>query len=173
MQAIADVVALDMARQIDGRTVSAIEGDAKWLQGRDDSVERNADTIGEEPVVTPVLGTLNSVTGVFTEMTGTQIPNAVRVTAVSSVNFVLRDGDRAVSRSAIAQSVKSACFALGSYAARFRSGDSALVQTLLALPELPRPDHAAVTDAAITSRQNAWIQSIVLSPLPGVCRTNG
>jgi Flp pilus assembly protein TadG len=31
MQAVADVVALDMARQIDGRTVSAIEADTKWL----------------------------------------------------------------------------------------------------------------------------------------------
>jgi uncharacterized membrane protein len=132
MQAVADVVALDMARQIDGRTVSAIEADTKWLQGRDDSVARNADTLGGEPTVTPVLGTLNSVTGVFTEMTGSEIPNAVRVTAASSVDFVLRGGDRSVSRSAVAQSVKSACFALGSYAARFRSGDSALVQTLLA-----------------------------------------
>ena len=133
MQALADVVALDLARQIDGRSVSTIEADSQLAAGqRTTASPGNADTIGDPPTVTPVLGTVNSLTGVFTAKTGTEIPNAVQVTAVSSVDFVLREGNGAVSRSAVAQSVKSACFALGSYAARFRSGNSALVQTLLA-----------------------------------------
>lgn len=131
MQALADVVALDMARQIDGRTVTAIEGDPKWLEGRDDSVERNADTIGEDPTVTPVLGSVNDVTGVFTAMTGTQIPNAVQVTAVSSVDYVLRSGEGALSRSAVATARAGVCFALGSYAARVNAGNSALLGPIL------------------------------------------
>lgn len=131
MQALADVVALDMARQIDGRTVTAIEADPKWLQGRDDSVARNDDTIGDPPTVTPVLGSVNDVTGVFTVMTGDQIPNAVQVTAVSSVDFVLRSGEGAVSRTAVATARASVCFALGSYAARVNAGNSALLGPIL------------------------------------------
>ena len=131
MQALADVVALDLARQIDGRTVAGIEADPAWLHGRDDSVARNGDTIGDPPAATPVLGMVNSVTGVFTAMTGTDVPNAVRVTAASSVDFVLRTGEGALSRSAVATARASACFALGSYAARVTAGSSSLLGPIL------------------------------------------
>ena len=131
MQALADVVALDMARQIDGRTVSAIQADPHWLEGRDDSVARNADTIGESPTVTPVLGTVNDLTGVFTVKTGTDVPNAVQVTSVSSVDYVLRSGEGAVTRSAVATARASGCFALGSYAARVNAGSSSLLGPIL------------------------------------------
>ena len=131
MQALADVVALDLARQIDGRSVSNVEGDPHWLAGRDDSVARNADTIGDPPTVTPVLGTVNDLTGVFTAKTGTDIPNAVQVTAVSSVDYVLRSGEGAVTRSAVATARASVCFALGSYAARVNAGSSSLLGPIL------------------------------------------
>jgi uncharacterized membrane protein len=132
MQALADVVALDMARQIDGRTVAGIEADPKWNQGLTQSAARNVDTLGSTPAVSAQLGKVDPLTGEFTVVPSAEVPNAVRVTSASSVDYVLREGNGQVSRSAVAQSVKSACFALGSYAARFRSGDSALVQTLLA-----------------------------------------
>lgn len=131
MQALSDVVALDLARQIDGRTVTAIEGDPKWLAGKDASVARNDDTLGDDPVVTAVLGDFNTDTGVFTVMSGGQQPNAVKVTSDSSVNYVLRTGEGAVSRSAIATANPNACFKLGSFAARVKTGDSALLGPLL------------------------------------------
>jgi uncharacterized membrane protein len=131
MQALADVVALDMARQIDGRSVDTIQADPKWLQGRDASVARNASTIGDPPTVTPVLGSVSDLTGAFTEMTGTQVPNAVRVSAASSVNYVLRSGAGAVTRTAVATARAGVCFALGSYAARVNAGSSALLGPIL------------------------------------------
>lgn len=132
MQALSDVVALDMARQIDGRTAAGIEADPNWNQGLSQSAARNADTFGSTPEVSAQLGKVDPLTGRFTVVPSYDIPNAVRVTSASSVDYVLQEGSGSVRRSAVAQSVKSACFALGSYAARFRSGDSALVQTLLA-----------------------------------------
>ncbi len=132
MQALSDVVALDMARQIDGRTAAGIEADPKWNQGLNQSVARNGDTFGSTPAVSAELGELDPLSGRFTVVPSSGTPTAVRVTSASSVDYVWQEGTGSVSRSAVAQSVKSACFALGSYAARFRSGDSALVQTLLA-----------------------------------------
>jgi tight adherence protein G len=131
MQALSDVVALDLARQIDGRSVTAIESDTKWVAGKNASVARNDDTLGDSPNVTAVLGDLNTGTGVFTPMSGAQQPTAVKVTSTSSVNYVLRTGEGAVSRSAIATANPNACFKLGSFAARVKTGNSSLLGPLL------------------------------------------
>jgi len=131
MQALADVVALDMARQIDGRTADTIGADPHWLQGRDDSLARNTDTIGDPPTVTPQLGVVNDLTGVFTAVSGTSVPDAVRVTAASAIDYAVRTGEAAVSRSAVATAQASACFSLGSYAARVNAGNSAVLGPIL------------------------------------------
>lgn len=61
MQALADVVSLDLARQVNGRTVNSVvagtpsEGLAPWQEALDASVARNADSVlGERPATCPV-----------------------------------------------------------------------------------------------------------------------
>lgn len=131
LQALADVVALDLARELDGRghTLLAPAIDpVSPTSALSLSVARNADTVGESPSVTAVLGGL--VDGVFDPTV--EPPTAVRVVATSSVDYAIASGDGAATRSAIGAASTSACFSVGSYAARFRSGDSALIQTLVA-----------------------------------------
>ena len=83
-QAVADVIALDLGRLIDGRSTSAIEGDSRWSQTRNDAANRN----GFSPDgVTAVLGRWDDATGAFTPTTGAQAPTAVQVSAFDDVNF--------------------------------------------------------------------------------------
>ena len=46
MQSLADVVSLDLARQIDGRQTQVIQADPLWAQAREQSVARNHTTYG-------------------------------------------------------------------------------------------------------------------------------
>ena len=131
MQSLADVVSLDLARKIDGRQTQVIEADVVWSQARAQSVERNEGTYGQPPAVTAQLGTFDSTAGVFTPTSGAVVPTAVRVTATTSVAFAFRSGGGTVARSAVAMADSTACFMLGSYAAAVRSGDSALLSSVL------------------------------------------
>lgn len=134
MQALADVVSLDLARRIDGRTTAGIEADPAWDAARARSVSRNDDTFGEVPEVVAVLGVVDA-TG-FRATAATEVPSAVEVTASSTVQFVLAGAvtdttEGAVSRSAVAEATVSACFRLGSFAARISSGSSPLLNALI------------------------------------------
>lgn len=131
MQALADVVALDLARELDGRQAQVIAADPRWDQTRAESVERNAATFGAAPVVSAELGTFDTTTGVFTAVAGASVPTAVRVSAATSVKFAFRDEDGGVTRRAVAMADSTACFMLGSYAAAVRSGRSALLSSVL------------------------------------------
>jgi uncharacterized membrane protein len=131
MQSLADVVSLDLARQIDGRQTQVIEADLLWSRARAQSVERNAGTYGQPPTVTAELGTFDSTANLFTPTSGSAVPTAVRVTAITSVAFAFRSGGGTVARSAVAMSDSTACFMLGSYAAAVRSGESALLSSVL------------------------------------------
>ncbi|GAW48615.1 MULTISPECIES: hypothetical protein [unclassified Nocardioides] len=127
MQALADVVALDLARELDGRAASAI---LPGLQAAADrSLARNADTAGDAASVEPELGTLDGAT--FVPAGGATVPDAVRVTATTSVDFSFRPGSGGAGRTAVAAASPVACFALGSYSARASSGDSTLLTTYL------------------------------------------
>lgn len=134
MQALADVVALDMARNLDGRSRADILADPAWDESLADSLARNDGTFGVAGTldVQAEPGVFNAATRTVDTTTGTDIADAVLVTTTTSVNYIFRDGSNTVTRTAIAQASKTACFALGSFAARFRSGDSALLSTLLA-----------------------------------------
>lgn len=83
-QAVADVVALDMARMVDGRTRSQIESDPAWDQLRQDATTRN-----DFPVsgVTAVLGHWDPYAQVFTPSTVSDVPDAVQVRAADVVDF--------------------------------------------------------------------------------------
>ena len=148
MQALSDLVALDMARMLDGETKAApLLASQEWRDAQAQSVARNGDTLGISPTVVVEVGTLGTpdiaspTVRPFIVSASEDVPTAVRVTSSSSVDFAFyagRDGD--VAAKAIAESSKTACYKLGSYAARFRSGDSALISTLVGpMNELVRP----------------------------------
>jgi uncharacterized membrane protein len=146
MQAVADGVALDLARLVDGRTATQIiaggSGKSSLAAAREASVARNDSThIGAPATVTAILITrdvngdpVRDGSGAVVSLTGAQVPDAVYVTATTSVNFAFAgvfDGPSSGSaaRTAIGASQSNACFRLGSFAAAI-SANSALTPTL-------------------------------------------
>ncbi|WP_165821113.1 pilus assembly protein TadG-related protein [Nocardioides gansuensis] len=130
LQALADVVALDLARELDGRTKAELAPEVDSALGTSalsQSVARNGDTLGDAPDVTATLGGI--VGGVF--VATVDPPTAVQVVADSEIDYAIAPGEGGATRSAIGAATTSACFSVGSYAARFRSGDSALISTLV------------------------------------------
>lgn len=146
MQALADLVALDMGRLVDGRTRAQIEagsGDKpsastqlSWSVSNNDD-----DTIGESPSVTAYWveletdGSYAQSGGVPVEVGSDESPTGVVVRATAGVGFGLAaitgvvSGD--VERRAVALAEESACFSLGSYAARLNTSSSVLLDGLL------------------------------------------
>lgn len=130
MQAIADLVALDLARELDGRSVTDVRPavDAELRR----SSARNADAIGTAPPqLTYRLGQMRN--GQFVEL-ASGVPTAVRVSARTQVAYGFaavtgRDAG-AAQRSASAESSGTACFRLGSFVAAIRSGDSTVLAPL-------------------------------------------
>lgn len=128
MQSLADVVALDLSRELNGRTVATLTPLLPALVQQ--SVARNGSTIGDPPQVAVDLGSV-STAGAFTPMTaGT--PTAVRVRAATSVDFafgVAASGD--VSRAAVSTAQAGSCLKLGSFLATVNTDQSALLNPLL------------------------------------------
>ncbi len=130
MQALADVVALDLARELDGRSVAALKAVESGLVAT--AIARNPDTIGSEADLDIAWGAVGD-DGDF-EALASGSPTAVRVTAATVVAFAFSgvtgvdEGD--ARRNAVASASSSACFRLGSFVAAVRSGDSALLAPL-------------------------------------------
>ncbi|HEU5035804.1 MAG TPA: pilus assembly protein TadG-related protein [Nocardioides sp.] len=122
MQSVADVVALDLSRELDGRNAAAISPGLQAAADR--AVARNPDTIGDDVTVTPELGTLDDA-GTFSAVSGTSVPDAVRVTAETSVAFHFTSGSGGASRSAVAVAHAQACYKLGSWGARLSTASNA------------------------------------------------
>ncbi|GAA1163693.1 pilus assembly protein TadG-related protein [Nocardioides aquiterrae] len=120
MQALADVVAMDLARQLDGRHASEVE--AGLEAAKDRSVARNSDTIGQDVQVTAELGTIDDA-GVFSAVSGDTVPDAVRVSTSASVPFHFVSGSGGVSRAAVAVARAQGCYKLGSWGARLGPSD--------------------------------------------------
>ncbi|MBC2962096.1 hypothetical protein H7344_17525 [Nocardioides deserti] len=155
MQALADLVALDLARQLDGRRLSEINAQTPSLQAlANRTLARNGDTVGSAPVVGDIkLGHL--VDGQFVQQANPDsIPTAVEVSAATEVNFAFVSGSGGTSRSAVAESVAGACFSIGSYAARLKAGESPLLGPLLGSIatqlELDVLDYDKLADAHVT-----------------------
>lgn len=129
MQAVADLVALDLARELDGRSVSELEPvmDAALVR----SLARNADTVGEDAELDYALGRMQD--GGFQELGG-GTPSAVRVMASTEVAFafagVTGKESGAAARSAVAESSSTTCFRLGSFVAAVRAEDSTVLAPL-------------------------------------------
>jgi uncharacterized membrane protein len=128
MQSLADVVALDLARELDGRTVTTLSPLLPALA--EQSRQRNAGTLGERPTFTIALGSLSS-TGQFTPMTS-GVPTAVQVTARTRVDFAFGIASSGgASRSAVSTVQAGACIRVGSYIASVNTAQSALLNPLL------------------------------------------
>lgn len=152
MQAIADVVALDLARLLDGRSAGDIKagsgGKAALEAAKAASFARNNDSLfGDAPagctdgacvgaylVDLDLAGKYPMNNGVPVEVAANVVPDGVVVQASTEVAFAfagivgLDKGE--ASRSGVAATEKTACFKLGSYAAAIRSGDSSLLAPL-------------------------------------------
>ena len=129
MQALADMVALDLARELDGRAASAIEPGLQTAADR--SLARNADTAGNAAQVEAQLGTLDGTT--FSPAGGATVPDAVRVTATTTVDFSFRPGSGGAGRTALAVARAQGCYKLGSWGARLATAsDANLVYRTLA-----------------------------------------
>lgn len=127
MQSLADVVALDLARDLDNRLTT--DYSVADLQSRANaSRARNGDTLGETPNLLPELGMVNASDGTFRPAVATDRPNAIRVTATTEVGFafgVARSGG--ASRSAVAsRSEPMVCFSLGTKTLSLDTSGSAL-----------------------------------------------
>lgn len=131
MQALADVVALDLARQLDGRSETALAPVLNAEMAR--SLARNGDTYGAVPELEWDLGRI--VDAEFDSDLSGLAPSAVRVTAATEVGFVFGGvagiAEGGASRSAVAQSEGGACFSIGSYGARVDTGSSPILGPLL------------------------------------------
>jgi uncharacterized membrane protein len=171
MQAIADVVALDLARQLDGRTWAQLHGHLpQWV---DRSVERNR-SASTAPTVTAELGKIDPAhydpaapDAWFTPITSDAggIPTAVRVTAAGAVDFSIHSGSGGVVRTAIARSDSSACFKLGSYALNLNSQSSPLLNALIG-------DALNVSALSYTGLANANVSLLGLAAELGVGSTD-
>lgn len=171
MQALADVVALDLARELDGRSQTQLASTidpTSSTSALSVSVARNTTTLGDTPVVTADLGAWDGTTW----NTAVEPPTAVQVTASASLNFAFRPGEGAATRTAIGSTIKSACYSMGSFAAPFRSADSALISTLIdPMNELLRPQ-ANIDAVFYTGLANAFVTLDELAVAAGLGSTD-
>lgn len=132
-QSVADVVALDLARQLNGRTYAQLmAASPSLLTLAQRSADRNKS--GGDFAVTVDLGTLNegnydpaSPDAYFVKTTtASVVPTAIRVNATAQVGFTFISGSGGVSRSAVSTSFSRACFKVGSFALGLATNKSAL-----------------------------------------------
>ena len=144
MQSLADIVALDVVRLVDGRTASQIQSGFNSLTPLATAVSRSAarnddDVLGDAPTVTAKLVHIDSATGQLDrvsggatrEVSGTEVPNAVEITASGSVNFAFVSGKGAAGRTAVAVPAPASCFRLGSFAVGVDTAQANLLNQLL------------------------------------------
>ena len=129
MQALADVAALDLARELDGRTISEL---AAELDRSDPTsalsgvLAGNDTTLGSDPVVTVTWGAWQG--GTF--VADVDPPSAVRVVAAADTDFAFAAGRGGASRTAYGVSATTACHRLGSFAVVLESEGSAVLSSL-------------------------------------------
>ena len=123
MQAKADVIALDLARLIDGSTYQNIDYAAPLAA----SAQRNNVPVAKITSVT--WGTLNATTHAFEACaTANCVPSAVKVRAEDSISYFFQRGMGDVSRSAVAAQDSVAAASIGSFAAAVDLTKSGIAQ---------------------------------------------
>lgn len=151
MQALADTVALDAARLLDGRPAGRVrsplpsDGQPSLQAAVDASVARNTSSMGDVVRVVPTLVKLATDAngavvplredGALVPVLDNEVPDAVLVEAEGQVDFgfarVIGVESGGASRSAIADARPVACLSVGSYAAGVNSSQSQLLDTVL------------------------------------------
>ncbi len=150
MQAVADLVAMDMARKLDGRTTAALVGTA-WNAGVTTSLGSQGRTVGDSLTVQTCTEAQVSATAAALTTTGIcafpGILNAdgtfsasggapathVKVLTRTRVDYFLPvyASSGFAARSAVAQASKTACFGIGSYLLRLSTGESPLLNAIV------------------------------------------
>jgi uncharacterized membrane protein len=130
MQARADIIALDLARLIDGRTVGQIEADSATEAAVVASAARNE---VERSKITYRFGhwvdTGNS--GFFEPLADTTMAEAVEVRAQDEIDYFFRPGSGRADRSAVAENQAVATFGVGSKLASVNTSQAQLLNGLL------------------------------------------
>jgi len=138
-QSLADVVALDLAQELnEGQTLAQLTAGGKDQTLANQSRDRNDSVIGTHDGHVPTLEVVwgEMVDGSFhayrRPADDALIPTAVRVVAHTETGFpIMTTRTGKAQRRAVASADKGACFRIGSFIARVRSGDSPLLATLL------------------------------------------
>jgi uncharacterized membrane protein len=146
MQAVADVVALDAARLLDGRTAAEIVTGGAGIASLDQVVQtsagRNSEALGAEPSISATLVYLDidehgrqvprrDALGQLVPVEDSDVPDGVVVTSAGSVDFAFAPGSGAATRDAVAATSAFACYKLGSWAALLDTGQSPLLNPVL------------------------------------------
>lgn len=161
LQALADVVALDLSRALPGKTAVQMAALAPAIVS--ETLARNSSTLGDDdsttaddPVVEFRFGKISAGSDgstVFVERTGNAVVSAVEVRASSVVDFSFAPGSGAATRTAIGVPEGGACFSVGSYAATLDTTASPLLGSLLsglgAQLTLTAADYRALADARV------------------------
>lgn len=129
MQALADVVALDLARELDGRTRSQLASELDLsdpASALSVALAGNDTTLGSDPAVTVTWGAWRA--GSFVAQVDP--PTAVRVVAAAQTEFAFSAGRGRASRTAYGVAATTACHRLGSFAAVLESEQSAVLRSL-------------------------------------------
>lgn len=129
MQALADVVALDLARELDGRSKLQLASELDTTSSTSaisQSLGRNETSFGNGATVSARWGAWTN--GAFDATA--EPPTAVEVTAVDSVDFAFASGSGSATRSAVAQAESNACFSVGSFVAGLTHEPDTLVALL-------------------------------------------
>ena len=137
MQSVADVMALDLARTIDGkRTKVQLLASAEFATAKADSLARNgpsaASNLDDSDVVV-AFGVGDADGRWQRDAADAEVPNAVRVTVTGTAQAQLLAGagPSRTSRDAVAVNPALACFSVGSSLAQVRSGDSVVLRGIL------------------------------------------
>lgn len=172
MQAVADIVAMDMARELDGTKGSVLKNTDRWKDATRASVARNDDSAvgdalevvpcgtglntlpNERAVVCALPGVYDPVSETFSEG-GNDAATHVRVVTRTRVDYffpVFAD-DGWVTKIAYAEGGGQSCFSVGSYAAQLDSGASPILGPLLGAlgsnVNLSALDYRALADAQV------------------------
>lgn len=188
MQAVADVVALDLARMLQGKTVasySAAERTAFDTAFRN-SVDRNTDALGgaldaDDP--SEIRWEFVTKSGddwtALAKWGSTEVPDAVRVVAHSGTGSafggVTGIGDLEATRDGVATLDPQLCFSAGANLLDLDTGDNVLVQALETFLGINLLDvsTSVVGPAGIVSLQEAKVPLLDLSAALGIGTVGG
>lgn len=162
MQALVDIVALDLARELDGRTVAELT--PVMGAAAEKSLARNPDIVGEGiPDLDIVLGLMDG-TGFKPLPAG--VPNAVSVNAATEVAYAFGGftgtNSGATAADAVGESSSTACFKMGSFMAAVVGGDTTVLEPLNKLlgVNLTLTDYQALARADLYLSQLTALSSI-------------